>query len=227
MSADPSAEYAQARRIISQIEIQLQELEGVTSITKSKSELQDIRQSISENINLLESQSSKLDRLIDVHFTAVNDTKKDFWKRRLSQLHLEIISLRKSVEQYLKMTYSSSLYAQEREQLLNNKGSSTNSGARAVAVDALLKERSSVSSSNKMMSELSELADNVLSNLKSQRSTLKNAHKRVLDIANTLGISNSIIKIIERRTVGDKILVYGGFFFILLLIFTLWYFVKK
>jgi hypothetical protein len=44
------------------------------------------------------------------------------------------------------------------------------------------------------------------------------AHKKVLDVANTLGLSNSLIRIIERREGMDKLIVYGGMFLTLCLL---------
>jgi Golgi SNAP receptor complex protein 2 len=70
-----------------------------------------------------------------------------------------------------------------------------------------------------MMDEVTAAASNVMGALRDQRNVLKGAHKRVLDISSSLGVSNSLLKIIERRTVGDKILVYGGSACILLLLF--------
>ncbi len=51
---------------------------------------------------------------------------------------------------------------------------------------------------------------NVLSSLHSQRDTLKGAHKRILDIGNTLGLSNHTMKLIERRIHEDKYVLLGG-----------------
>lgn len=49
-----------------------------------------------------------------------------------------------------------------------------------------------------------------MDSLRSQRDTLKGAHKRVIDIANTLGLSNATIRLIERRVKQDKFILIGG-----------------
>lgn len=54
------------------------------------------------------------------------------------------------------------------------------------------------------------LGNNVLGSLHSQRETLKGAHKRILDIGNTLGLSNHTMKLIERRIHEDKYVLFGG-----------------
>ena len=41
---------------------------------------------------------------------------------------------------------------------------------------------------------------------------MQRAHMKALEMANTLGLSNSLMRVIQRRTSGDKVLVYdmGG-----------------
>ena len=53
----------------------------------------------------------------------------------------------------------------------------------------------------------------VLTSSASQR-----AHMKALQMANTLGLSNSLMRVIQRRTSGDKILVYGGMVLITVLL---------
>lgn len=66
----------------------------------------------------------------------------------------------------------------------------------------------------------------VLDSLKSQRETLKGAQKRILDIGNTLGLSNHTMKIIEKRISEDKYVLFGGMAVTLLvIILVIYYFV--
>ena len=58
----------------------------------------------------------------------------------------------------------------------------------------------------------------MLDQLGQQRGALKGVHKRVLDLATTLGVSNSVMKMIERRQFLDKLLVYGGMLAVLALL---------
>lgn len=91
-------------------------------------------------------------------------------------------------------------------------------------MDSLLSERASLSHSSTLVEEYTQLATNVLSSLKTQRSTLKSAHKKALDVATSLGLSSTLMRMIERRTTADKILVYGGMVFLLLLTAIMWWF---
>lgn len=50
----------------------------------------------------------------------------------------------------------------------------------------------------------------MLETLRYNRETLKGAHRRIIDLANTLGLSNATISLIERRVVQDKYVLFGG-----------------
>eukprot|EP00466_Bigelowiella_natans_P019116 jgi/Bigna1/85643/estExt_fgenesh1_pg.C_50114 len=82
--------------------------------------------------------------------------------------------------------------------------------------------------SNEEADRILETGRATLENLRNQGSILKSAHRKVLDVANTLGLSNSLIKMIERRENMDKILVFAGMSVSLLVLFILYYyFVRK
>lgn len=39
---------------------------------------------------------------------------------------------------------------------------------------------------------------------------LQSAHRKVLDTLNSIGLSDSLLRVIDRRQTFDKLLVYGG-----------------
>lgn len=50
----------------------------------------------------------------------------------------------------------------------------------------------------------------ILQSLQDQRDVLKGAKRKLLDVANSLGMSDTVIRLIERRSVGDKYILIGG-----------------
>jgi Golgi SNAP receptor complex protein 2 len=58
----------------------------------------------------------------------------------------------------------------------------------------------------------------ILENLRDQRMTMKGAHRRLYDIANTLGLSNTTMRLIERRAYQDQFILFGGMVFTLIVI---------
>jgi hypothetical protein len=66
---------------------------------------------------------------------------------------------------------------------------------------------------NRGVDDMLQSGVGILENLRDQRMTLKGAHRRLYDIANTLGLSNTTMRLIERRAYQDKfILVFGMLF---------------
>ena len=89
-------------------------------------------------------------------------------------------------------------------------------------IDHALQHNSKLTDAHKGMDELLVSGGSVLSNLREQRVTLKGAHKKILDIANTLGLSNTVLRLIERRTTQDKFILYGGMILSVIIMFLIW-----
>lgn len=51
------------------------------------------------------------------------------------------------------------------------------------------------------------------------------AQRKVFDIVNYLGLSTTIMNVVERREVVDKYIVYGGMVGITTLLFLIWWYV--
>ncbi|PVU85894.1 hypothetical protein BB560_006868 [Smittium megazygosporum] len=58
-----------------------------------------------------------------------------------------------------------------------------------------------------------------LDNLKQQRASLNNAHKNLHHSSNTLGLSDRVIRFINRRTAQDKLILFAGMFISLVCIY--------
>ena len=61
-----------------------------------------------------------------------------------------------------------------------------------------------------MMSDVLESGRASLESLGQQREALKGIQRRAFDIMSMLGVSNSVMRMIERRSENDKMLVYAG-----------------
>lgn len=64
--------------------------------------------------------------------------------------------------------------------------------------------------------ELLDTGTNVLTQLRTQRESLRSFDDRFRSIAANLGMSSTVMRLIERRTYTDKLLLFGG-----MIIFTL------
>ena len=77
-------------------------------------------------------------------------------------------------------------------------------------IDRALEHQNSLHVTNRDMDNLLDHGASILENLRDQRGILKNAQKKMLDVFNTLGMSNTVIRLIERRSEGDKYILIGG-----------------
>lgn len=61
-----------------------------------------------------------------------------------------------------------------------------------------------------------------ISDLKSQKNALKSTQRRLLDATASLGISQSLMRLINQRSNQERAIFYGGVILTLLVIFILW-----
>ncbi|XP_035233039.1 Golgi SNAP receptor complex member 2-like [Stegodyphus dumicola] len=97
----------------------------------------------------------------------------------------------------------------EREELLAKKFTA-NPQNTAIMIDHSLQHNASLQNAHHGIDELIGSGSSILTNLRDQRVTLKGTHKKILDIANTLGLSNTVMRLIEKRTYQDKYVLFGG-----------------
>lgn len=58
--------------------------------------------------------------------------------------------------------------------------------------------------------ELLDTGSNVLTQLRTQRETFRSLDDRFRTIASTLGMSSTVMRLIERRSYTDKLILFGG-----------------
>ncbi|KAI9277809.1 hypothetical protein BY458DRAFT_504129 [Sporodiniella umbellata] len=73
-----------------------------------------------------------------------------------------------------------------------------------------LREQSFARNTDTQIDSFIEQAQNLLENLTDQHTILKKTQRKILDAANQLGLSQNVIRYIERRSAQDKWIFYGG-----------------
>jgi len=92
----------------------------------------------------------------------------------------------------------------------------------SITIDAALQHNTRLQSTNHGMDELLHSGSNILSNLRDQRSTLKGVQRKMLDLMTTLGLSNTVLRFIDRRTHQDKFILFGGMLLTCVIMFLIW-----
>jgi len=171
---------------------------------------------ISSNINNLE-------RIINTLHGMVKDqppSERDKWQRFVRNLAESGSELRESLEQFMIKNYESQRLIDEREQLFERRN-------RASATGDAYERRTSESLDHSLQAadEVLDTGAGILGQLDSQKQILKNVRRKMLDVTHSLGISKSLMGVIERRQTGDKWIVYGGMVFVTTTILLFYWFV--
>jgi Snare region anchored in the vesicle membrane C-terminus len=93
-------------------------------------------------------------------------------------------------------------------------------------MDRVVLEGASLQRSHSMADDVLDMGAGVLQELRAQGDRLKAVQRRLLDIAVTLGIAKSLMRVIERRQLSDKIVLFGGMIFVSLLLIVMWWFFR-
>ncbi|KAG9140841.1 hypothetical protein Leryth_010387 [Lithospermum erythrorhizon] len=147
-------------------------------------------------------------------------SQRDLWKRKVEQVAEEADSLKGSLDKYLSRNQRRIQETHEREELL---GRVNGDGSHVLRIfDDEAQARLSARNSATMLEEAYSTGVAILSKYSEQRDHLKRAQRKALDVLNTLGLSNSVLRLIERRNRVDKWIKYGGMIVTIVILIYFW-----
>ena len=227
--------YSVARRISFELQeglIRLERLEGKGhGGNATLQEAREQRNKLQEMTRISQQMESQFRVLI----VKENPSKRDTWKRKVSQISEECDQFRVALDRFGSRESRRMQEEQEREELMRriSGGGNMNNGGGDVTLnmgssyDAEASAGMSMRRSGQMVDDLLDSGANILGSLHEQKDRLKSARRKVLSVLDTLGVSQSVLKVIDRRQRMDAIIVYGGMFFITFFIFVFWWFTRR
>lgn len=156
-------------------------------------------------------------------------SQRQVWGMKLRELREEVANLQRQGDYYNCMVMHRSNYDRERNDLLalrrrNRRRGIEDNGTRTTEeMNDLVEESDSWASSQNMVSELIGSGQASLSSLAEQRQRLKGVKRVIFQITNKLGLSNSLMRIVERRDATDAYLVFGGMILTLIVLYLCWF----
>ncbi|XP_059414424.1 Golgi SNAP receptor complex member 2-like [Carassius carassius] len=130
-------------------------------------------------------------------------------KLRVDQLKYDVQHLQTALRNFQHRRYAREAQEREREELLS-RSFTTNDADTSIPIDETLQFNSSLQNAHRGMDDLLGSGSSILNGLRDQRSTLKGTHKKMLDVANMLGLSNTVMRFIEKRASQDKFIMMAG-----------------
>ncbi|KAG2547104.1 membrin-11-like [Panicum virgatum] len=145
---------------------------------------------------------------------------RDLWKRKVEQLSEEVDSLKETLDRHTLRQQKRILEAKERAELFERANGESSHVLRIFDDEAQAMQ--SARSSSRMLEEAYDTGVAILHKYADQRDRLKSAQRKALDVLNTVGLSNSVLKLIERRHRVDKWIAYAGMIITIVVMIAFW-----
>uniref|UniRef100_A0A7S2XZE9 Golgi SNAP receptor complex member 2 n=1 Tax=Fibrocapsa japonica TaxID=94617 RepID=A0A7S2XZE9_9STRA len=166
---------------------------------------------------------SELSQQLNILESLVNNERpaqRESWRKKLTELQRDVDFLRASLDRHVAKSSSGLREQQERQELLLRRTQAMPSSV----VENYMEEGAALTRSQAMVEDLTYTGQAIMANLLDQRSTLKSAQRKILDLANLLGLSGVLMRSANRRDATDKWIVFGGMIITLgFLYFCYWY----
>ena len=159
-------------------------------------------------------------RLLDLERQASNESKgrRDDMRRRVAHLRSTHTHVKQSLEVIMRRR-DFQKYESEKRELFGGSGDTQSN----VNIDLEMAESGSLDRSSNMVNSYIAQGQETLNELLQQKDRLKNIQRKVFDIMNYLGISQNIIKAVEKRDFTDKWIVFIGMIIVSLFLLVLWW----
>jgi Golgi SNAP receptor complex protein 2 len=154
--------------------------------------------------------------------TRETPAQREVWKRKILELRQDALNIRRQGEHFDRMVHANVRQQRERDELLTRRRKRENPGAEH-DMNNLAEEASSLDQSQNMVGDLLNSGQASLGGLVEQRQRMRGVKRVVMDIGNRLGLSNSTMRIIERRDITDAYLVFGGMIVTCIVIYFCWF----
>ncbi|KAJ4427291.1 hypothetical protein ANN_24909 [Periplaneta americana] len=175
----------------------------------------------------LQEEEEELEPLDELDVALAIDSLKNGKTQGIDKIPAELIKVggkdMAALDTYRNRKYQRLQEEREREALLNHHFEPNSYGETSIVMDQgqmfyAQKHQDSLQNANRGVDDMLQSGAGILENLRDQRMTIKGAHRRLYDIANTLGLSNTTMRLIERRAYQDKFILLGGMLFTLIVI---------
>ncbi|XP_065853582.1 membrin-11-like [Euphorbia lathyris] len=198
--------YQNAKKVLMRARDGIERLERLESSTSSGGlDSPELSFALKKDISQIHTLCAEMDRFWR---SIAGKPQRDLWKRKVEQVAEEAESLKQSLDRYVARNQRRMREAQERAELLGRANGESSHVLRIFDEEA--QAMNSVHNSKRMLEESLSTGSAILSKYSEQRERLKRAQRKALDVLNTVGLSNSVLRLIERRNRVDRWIKYMG-----------------
>ena len=147
---------------------------------------------------------------------ASTSSKKVLWTSRHRQLAKELWGFNKALNQHAQHQQASQ-YQRDHDALMGG-------GLASVVIQDYQEEADSLKRSDSHLEQYLEQGQNVLNDLRLQRTKLRGVGQKMRDMLGSIGVSRSLLRLAERQNTIDRYTVYGGMALVLLVAYVTYFF---
>eukprot|EP00890_Picochlorum_soloecismus_P001098 jgi/Picsp_1/198/NSC_00197-R1_golgi snap receptor complex member 2 len=218
--SDVQSLYSQARKLILSLRAGVEKIEsGATG--RQMEQYRGLSADLQKQLNQLQKINSDMEGMWRMQALKSNG-KVDMWKRKIDQVAEEAAALQLSLDKCDSRHQSWQVEEDHRKELLHRRVA----GLAVTNFDIEAEGRDRVHRSKQVAEEAYQTGVSVLAAMSQQRDRLKSAHRKVLDVLNTIGLSDSVLRVAERRIAVDKLIAYGGMAAVTLILIVLYWWFK-
>ncbi|RZC43742.1 hypothetical protein C5167_036693 [Papaver somniferum] len=206
-----------SKRLLMRVRGELERLEQLEFSSPGGIDSPELSFSIKKDISQIRSLCFEMDRLWR---SIASKTERDLWKRKVEQIAEEADSSKDSLDKHFLRNQKRMTEAKERAELLERANRDSAHVMRIFDDDS--RAMQSARNSSLMLEDAYSTGVAILSKYAEQRDRLKRAQRKALDILNTVGLSNSVLKLVERRHRVDKWIAYTGMIVTVIIVYLFW-----
>ena len=147
---------------------------------------------------------------------ASTSSKKVLWTSRHQQLAKELWGFNRALNQHAQHQQASQ-YQRDHDALMGG-------GLASVVIQDYQEEADSLKRSDSHLEQYLEQGQNVLTDLRLQRTKLRGVGQKMRDMLGSIGVSRSLLRLAERQNTIDRYTVYGGMALVLLIAYVTYFF---
>jgi len=142
------------------------------------------------------------------------------WEKRIQQLNKDAEEWTRLLNNQLGQMFRSRQEEERKKALLGNRVHNEQD------IQNLVKERRGIDDSISTIQNVIDSGRSIIGGLDMNNNLVKGAHRKALNVAAQIGVSDALINVMAGRNAQDRCLVLGCSCFTIFVFCTLWYFVK-
>ncbi|KAK9916556.1 hypothetical protein WJX75_004123 [Coccomyxa subellipsoidea] len=215
-----------ARTLILSLREGVEHLEKGDQVHQQYGQATGLAQQLGGKLGELQRISQQMDSVWRMQVLQQSNTKRDMWKLKVEQVSEETDALRTAMEKHTHKERRRRIEEAERADLLSRSDANGGRGWRA-NMDDDAQAMGYVQNSKRALEEAFQTGTAILTNMAGQRERLKSVQRKMLDLLNSVGLSDSLLRVIERRQRMDKWITYGGMILVSCLLIALWWWLRS